>query len=156
MKNTWLSAEAIRAKQVRRQLERKWKSSGLESIRTVYKKACKVANRLINESRRTYFAQRVKESCSDPRKLWQTVKGILHVKRSGCGDQTGLCSAFASACAAKIDKVKEMVAGGMNNVSTTMTFIERSTPVSLNLLQPTTEAEVRKIVLLLSNKTCTT
>jgi len=52
--NQWLSVEAVAAKQRRRQLERRWKATGYEAVRVEYRRACKVANQLINESRRQH------------------------------------------------------------------------------------------------------
>ncbi|MCI0561137.1 MAG: reverse transcriptase domain-containing protein [Nitrososphaera sp.] len=153
LNNKWLSEEAVKAKQVRRQLERKWNSTRLEGVRIAYRKACKIANRLINESRKSFYVKSIQESSCDPKKLWQTVKGILHTNCSSCGDRPGLCAAFASATAAKIDKVKTSVMSGINNISATQTFTERSASTFLDLLTPTTEAEVSRIIKLLPNKT---
>ena len=47
----FLSDEAVKAKRLRRRLERRWLESGLEADRTVYRKACRCANKLINDSR---------------------------------------------------------------------------------------------------------
>jgi len=49
----WLSPEAVNAKKHRRRLERRWKSTGAECDRIDYRKACRHANKLINESRNT-------------------------------------------------------------------------------------------------------
>ena len=52
----WLSDEAVDAKRARHRLERKWKSTGSEAVRGAYRAACRVANRLIMNSRRTFYA----------------------------------------------------------------------------------------------------
>ena len=151
--NQWLSEEAKEAKRIRRQLEHKWKSTGFENIRQAYRKACKVANTLINESRRSFYAQCITESSRDPRKLWRTVQGLLHTKRSSCGDQPGLCNAFASYMVSKINDVKVSVAKTVNAKSA-VNFSERTiSSTLLDLFTPTTEAEVRRIILQLPNKT---
>src|SRR5271163_1457623 len=54
----WLSKEAVEAKRARRRLERKWKSTGLEAVRVAYREACRVANRLIMDSRRAFYSRR--------------------------------------------------------------------------------------------------
>ena len=69
LKNQWLSAEANKTKRERRRLERKWKSTGLESVRQAYRRVCKLANKLINDSRRQFYSERVTESSHDPKKL---------------------------------------------------------------------------------------
>ena len=105
----WLSAEAVAAKQERRRLERRWKASKLETVRTVYRAACRAANKLINESRRAFCASRVTESSHDPRKLRQTVKGLLHPGHSTANHQPGLSSTFETYFVSKIAKVKSTV-----------------------------------------------
>ena len=106
-RSSCLSEEAVKAKQERRKLERKWKSTGYEAVRIAYRKACKVANKLINKSRSTFYAQRVQDTSGDPRMLWKTVKSILHTSRTRCS-QEGLCNAFASHIKEKIDRVRSL------------------------------------------------
>jgi hypothetical protein len=152
--NQWLSEDAVKAKQTRRQLERRWKSTGYEAVRVAYRKACKIANRLINESRSSFYAKRVRESSSDPQKLWRTVKSILHTNNSSCR-QTGLCSAFASYITTKIDKVKSTVDSCVSQISAGATFSERvlASDLTFDLFTPTTEAEVTRFIKQLPNKT---
>jgi hypothetical protein len=58
----WLSADAVEAKRCRRRLEKRWKRSGRhESDRVRYRAACRRANRLIVESRRSYYNQRLQD-----------------------------------------------------------------------------------------------
>ena len=152
--NGWLSDEAKVAKRERRQLERKWKSTGYEAVRQAYRHSCKVANLLITESRRCFYAKRVRDSSSDPRKLWQTVKGILHTNRSSCETQPGLCNAFAAHIVSKIDKVKSSVTKFTTQmVSRTIQPERRASVTPLELFTPTTEAEVMRVIARLPNKT---
>ena len=51
----WLSDEAVEAKRERRRLEKRWSSSKSDSDRIAYRRACRRANKLINESRKDYF-----------------------------------------------------------------------------------------------------
>ena len=73
----WLSLEAIRAKHLRRRRERRWKTSGLDTDRTTYRAACRMANKAINESQRSQHSQRISE-CVDSKQRWATIKNILH------------------------------------------------------------------------------
>ena len=58
------SDEAMAAKRKRPRFERQWKSTRGESDRVNYRRACRRANRLINESRRVYFHRRLSD-CID-------------------------------------------------------------------------------------------
>ena len=75
----WLSAEAIQAKRVRRQLERKWKSSGMEEDRQRYRRHCRITNQLINDSRRLFFQNQL-DSAQSPRDRWRISQRLLHSK----------------------------------------------------------------------------
>jgi len=124
LKNVWLSEEALKAKRMRRQLERRWKSTGYEAVRRAYRDACKSANRLINDSRRSFYSQRVQESSHDPRKLWRTVKDILHTNCPS-SNQPGLCNAFATHIITKLDMVKRSVAVCTSQMAPGNAFSER-------------------------------
>ena len=76
--NSWLTPEAVAAKRKRRRLERKWLASRDDSVRTEYRHACRDANKKINESRRKHFADRMEQNTSNPRRLWNTIKQLLH------------------------------------------------------------------------------
>ena len=73
----WISADALAANRNRRKLERRWKRTGDVSDRTEYRGACRHANRLIRESRRKYFEDRIHAS-SDSKQRWTTIKQLLH------------------------------------------------------------------------------
>ena len=146
-----LSDEAVKAKQERRRLERKWKSTGFEAVRIAYRHACKVANRLINESRSAFYTRRVQETNKDPRMLLRTVNNILHTSRSRCS-QEGLCKAFALHVKEKIDRVKFSVANSIG-MNTSLLHDSRSTEHKLDLLTEVYTEEVIRTIKHLPNKT---
>ena len=78
--NKWLSKEAAEAKKLRRQSERRWKRTGDESDRTIYRSRCKVANRLITESVASHNKDRLEQSRNNPRKHWSVINDLLHSK----------------------------------------------------------------------------
>ena len=154
LRNRWLSTEAKNAKQERRRLERKWKSTGLESVRQAYRKVCKLANKLIKDSFHRSYSERVRESSHDPKKLWQTVKGLLHTSHSSHNDQPELCQAFASFMTQKIDKVKTSVASYISQAASPIATPDRAVSVPpLTILAPASVAEVRRLIAKLPNKT---
>jgi hypothetical protein len=67
----------VGAKQTKRRLECKWKSIGLETVRIAYRAACRAANKLITESRRAFYACRVKGSSSDPHQCYDVITPII-------------------------------------------------------------------------------
>ncbi|MCI0560555.1 MAG: reverse transcriptase domain-containing protein, partial [Nitrososphaera sp.] len=145
-----LSEEAVMAKQERRKLERRWKSTGFESVRIAYRKACKVANDLIKKSLSAVYTRRVQETSRDPRMLWRTVKNILHTSPSRYS-QDGLCNSFASHIKEKIDKVRLSVVNSIGRTSSSQ--YSRSSENTLDLFSAATVEEVTRIIKRLPNKT---
>src|SRR5881296_1134558 len=141
----WLSPEAKKAKQNRRRLEKLWKRTKLETVRTLYRAACRIANRLITASRSEHCTRRITESCRDPRALWKEVKNLLHSAESYKAASTpGLCHKFSDYFTSKILKVKQTVL----NLST-----QQPADSYLNNFYPTTVSEVSKLLSRLPNKT---
>src|SRR6218665_1842396 len=110
----WLSPEASQAKKERRRLERKWKRSGLEEDRQCCRRHCRFTNKLINESRSSYFHSQL-ESAKNPRDRWRISQHLLHSKdtvnfqRSDHENQL-LCSNFAVFFVNKINELKCKIA----------------------------------------------
>ena len=71
--NRFLSDEAVGTKQERRRLERCWKGSGKETDQQRY--------RLINNSRRHYYADQINNLSQDLRKRWAAAKELLCTPR---------------------------------------------------------------------------
>ena len=63
----WLSSEAVAAKRHRRRLERAWLLSRSEDDRIEYRRACRSANKLINESRANFFRSQLSDCRNNPR-----------------------------------------------------------------------------------------
>ena len=76
-RNFWLSKEARDAKKHRRRLERRWKRTGAEDTRVEYRESCRLTNRLITDSRKKYFSDKISQS-DGSRGRWSVVKNLLH------------------------------------------------------------------------------
>ena len=74
----WLSPEAIEAKKQRHRLERRWKASNAEPDRLSYCAACSSTNKLINKSRAASNVECINEASKNPKRLWLTIKSLLH------------------------------------------------------------------------------
>ena len=60
--NRWLSPEAVAARRNRRKLERRYQKTHAEAARQSYRAACRYTNRLIRESRRQHYVDRLSET----------------------------------------------------------------------------------------------
>jgi hypothetical protein len=155
LESRWLSEEAVAAKQARRRLERKWKSTGSETIRLAYRAACRVANRLITESRRAFYARRVTDSSRDPRTLWRCVKGLLHMNNPSIQHEPGMCERFSAFFNEKVVKAKTKLSTTRAlltpNLPSPQTIHSHDDPC-LDSLAATTAAEVSRLIARLPNK----
>ena len=147
----WLSAGAVDAKRARRQLERKWKSSHKEDDYVAYRKACRSANKLIVDSRRDFYRERINAARADPRKRWTAIRDVLHLSNeveirsaSACRN---LCDSFASYFVSKIRNIKAAIQIRLANSQTDPL---QSDPVYHGPLLSTLPApsvdEVRKLI----------
>ena len=122
-------------------------------VRVEYRKACRTTNKLINESRTAFYAQRITESSRDPRKLWRAVKQVLHTEKLDANHEPGMCNTFASYFISKIEKVKASVSDCLKQVSVSSLPDQKVPAASLDTFSPATEAEVLKVIMKLPNKT---
>jgi len=150
---SWLTPEAVDAKQERRRLERRWQSTKQEADRVKYRVACRVANRLINESRNKHLTQAVKQSSHDPRSLWRTVKGLLHPHKSS-KSHPGLCYSFSSFFCDKVARVKSSVESMRSqlNLSAANDILVADSNPPLDHLDRVTQEEVARLLSRLPNK----
>ena len=123
-----------------------------------YRAACRAANRLITDSRRAFYAKRVKESSQDPSTLWRCVKGILHTQSRSVNFEPGMCKRFSEYFNDKIIKAKTKI----STLKSQLSHSPDRLPVTINPSQhksmyfntfvETSEAEVSKIIARLPNK----
>lgn len=109
----WLSDAAVNAKRKRRRLERRWIRTGQEDDRLAYRRACRQANRIINDSRRDYYRGQL-ATLTDSKDRWKLTKHLLH-SNTAPQDRTELensklCTSFSYYFGDKIRKLKLAVA----------------------------------------------
>ena len=95
----WLSTEAVAAKKERRRLERRLLSSRNESDRLQYRRACRSANKVINDSHKNHFRRKLQDCRDDPRRRWNVVEEFRHssssdTSRTDAGNRE-LCHSFS-------------------------------------------------------------
>ena len=143
----------MKAKRARRRLQRKWKSTGVEAIRVAYRAACRVANKLITESRHVFYSWRVTESARDPRALWRCVKGLLHTNNQSISHEPGMSDRFSSFFNEKIVKAKAKIAALKATLTSNPPRAQTAqVHSSLDSLTETSVTEVAKLISWLPNK----
>ena len=152
----WLSPEAVDAKKRRRRLERRWKASNSEPDRLAYRAACSSANKLITTSFAASNLERINEASKNPKRLWTTIKSILH--SSPPNEQLSppisqsLANSLASFFYQKIVSLKDSIALKLQGSPTPFDFDLPHSGEVLSDFTPVTPAEVSQLLRSMSNK----
>lgn len=113
-KAPWYTSEIDEQKRIRRSLERKWRSSRLESDRNQYKNQCNLVNNLIHNSKSAHYTQLIKDGASDQKTLFKTVSRLLHKNAPICypssPDTRILANSFADFFTDKVEKIQQKIA----------------------------------------------
>ena len=149
--NRWLTPEAVAAKRKRRRLERKWLAGGSEQVRVEYRRVCRETNKLMIDSRRKHIADRLDQNSSNPRRLWSTIKQLLHPSvhsGSNDGDENhGFCNKLGEFFHNKIRDIRSVISQRlMNTAPTPMKFDQAHGGQKWSDIQPVTTEEVAKTI----------
>ena len=147
--NRWLSHDAVEAKRVRRRLERKWKATGDENVRKVYRQSCRDANKKINDSRVKHYAEIIGHTTDGTRQRWTAVKDILHstepAEALSSAECSRRCRLFSDFFVDKINKIKSLISSSVAPLQDSMQYDDLH-DVSLSTLKPVTSGEVFSVL----------
>lgn len=135
--NRWLSAESTLYKRHRRRLERQWRKSKNQDDYIAYRKACRITNHAILESRRNYYSDKINAAEKDPRRRWAAIRDVLHQTESpdvmtsdACRH---LCDSFADFFGNKIRIIK---AGLRSKLNETIAIVRNSDTADSSAVDP--------------------
>ena len=74
----WMTPEIMKAKTLRRNLERTWRRSRTHLDRSRYKHQCHLCNRMMTKAKSKYLADVIAENSDNPRRLWNSINNSLH------------------------------------------------------------------------------
>ena len=106
----WRSTEIAQNKRIRRKLERKWRSTLLQSDRELYVHQCSVVNNLIDSAKSSYYTTVISDFAGDQKILFKTVNKLLEKQKvqqypSCFPDSMSLADAFNNFFISKIDNL---------------------------------------------------
>jgi hypothetical protein len=147
----WLEPEAIEAKQLRRRLERRWKKYGLECDRVAYRAACYKANLLINGSRNRHRYNRIVEAGNDSRRVWSTVKDLLHSNNHDSNNPSTdedamFCSSLAVFFVNKVCNIKSTISSALAGRQFDPLSSDLPSTEAMSDFTPVTETEVVRLL----------
>ena len=155
----WFNYEIKEAKRKRRKLERKWRSSGLETDRLQFTSMRNKTTRLMETARREFYTDFINENCADQRKLFKAANQLLgrhdDVTFPPHSDPANLANQFGMFFAKKITDIRKQLeknetAGGMDNISS----VEPALACSFDEFHVVSTDSVKKLVTSSSNKSC--
>ena len=128
----FLSDDAIKAKRLRRRLERRWLETHAEADRVAYRRACHLANTAINTSHQNYFSEQL-NNATTAKDCWRVAKELLHSSSTthnrSSDELNNLCNLFSNFFVDKISVLKRTVCANAASL-TGLAFLTMFIPVA--------------------------
>ena len=130
-------------------LEKHWKTSSHNDDRTTYRQACRRANKLINESRRSHNSEMI-NVCTDSKKRWAAIKKILHSSKRDIeeSDENNKkwCQSFADYFSSKIKCIRQTMSTRLQSLTNHHFLDPLHFGLVLSQLMPVTPSHVAQIL----------
>ena len=155
----WYTEDISKEKCKRRQLERRWRKSGLDMDKQQYYDQCKRVRDIIKSSKMNYYSAFILENKSDHKVLFNTIDRLLHRKSEKhyptCNSTAELCNSFANFFSEKIVAIRQEIDGLPNADSSDFERIDEMIIDSeLTELFTTSVEELSALVGKISTKSC--
>ena len=156
----WYTPEVTEQKNIRRRLERRWRSSRLPSDRHRYVVQCGVVTRLIESLKSAHYTSIINEHSSDQRVLFNTVNKLLQkssIKRYPAShDDSTLTNSFADFFTSKIEKIHQSLFQRKERISERAASLELSASVSTSFcdFEEVSEQQIVEFASKSASKSC--
>lgn len=154
----WYTEELRDSKRQKRKLEKQWRLSKLEVHHQLYREYCAQANKLLRHAQISYYSQKVVDSGNNKQSLFKVAKHLLGEESSSPLPQHNsakdLAEAFSSYFCSKITTIRDDL-DAIPAVDSNQPFPDMVCDVqTLSDFTPTTEEEVRKLIMGSASKSC--
>ena len=106
----WYNEDITKQKRIRRRLERKWRSSKLESDKENYLRQCSVVNSMLYKAKENYHSTIIKDNAKDSKLLFRTVDKLLQKNNDKyyppAKNDEELANSFVDFFLTKIDNIR--------------------------------------------------
>lgn len=157
----WYDDKLRDAKQKRRRLERKWQKHRIEVHHQIYREQCRAVSKLLVETRRRYYQNKIAESGSDQKAIYTVVRHLLGQSTSvtlpDYESPQDLANQFSAFFTDKIVNIRQSFSTEPNTLPTETLHTENETVENITHLSEFTQAsedEIRKIISSSSSKSC--
>ena len=157
----WFNADIKAAKLWRRQLEKQWRKSHLETDHEVFKAQRTLVNIKIEQAKTRYYKEAIK-SCNNQKEVYQVTNKLLYKgKVSSLPSHTSveeLANRFADFFTDKIVKIRRVLGSDVFTQDTPDSNIETpsntSKPPELSSFEPASQEEILKLIKESASKSC--
>ena len=155
-KKSWSNHEIVEARRQKRKAERKWRKTGLEIDRDIFRQVRNQLSFKISNAKANFYRNKVEECKGDQKKLFQMIQELMHQKQvptlPSYISAEKLAESFSDFFIHKIKKIREEISNqDCCHVSTDSTITSQH---ELSDLPSATEEEIKNIVLAAKNSTC--
>lgn len=151
---SWITPAILQAKRVKRQLERLWRKYKSPLFKSKLRRQINLYNRLITSAKHQYFKQVVDASQGNSKKLWDTLRTILHKSQStslpDSSSYQDLANAFADFFSEKIQKIHNTFSDNSHPTDISPPY----TPPEFNNFSSVSTDELKKTILSSPTKSC--
>ena len=151
----WYNEDITKQKRIRRRLERKWRSSKLESDKENYLRQCSVVNSMLCKAKENYYTTITKDNAKDSKLLFCTVDKLLQKNNDKyyppAKNDEELANSFADFISTKINNIRS---GFINSHLEQYIVPGRTCPSSFSEFQAVTEKDVMDLVARSKIKAC--
>ena len=152
----WYNDDVSAAKQKLRQQERLWRKTKLVVHRQIYMEERATMNKVVKDAKVTYYNNLVEESAKDSKKLFGVLNSLLGRSKGYSlpdhSDLTELLIRFSDYFITKVSDIRNSISHvahpGLANTAC------QPTTCKLNVFEPATDNEVKKIITSSPQKTC--
>ena len=152
----WYTDDLHQAKHLRRKLERKWRKSRLTIDQQIFRNQCVVVNKLLKESRVSYYSDKVNACGRDTKGIYRITKHLLGDTDAPTlpnGSPKELAQNFSNFFTQKIVSIRNDLQSSTNPlVQLSDTHADVSEP--LVAFVPASQEEVRAIIKRSPDKSC--
>jgi exonuclease III len=156
----WYTEELREAKHKRRKAERLWRRTKLTIHHQLYKDKCSEVGKLLVKSKSTYYSNKISECGRNQKQLFKITQNLMGQKGevilpSSFSDED-LANKFSDFFISKITTIRERIDADNSPVSESvvMSADVRFEGQPLTQLEPSTQDEVRNIIMKSPSKSC--
>ena len=154
----WFNDNIRDAKTLRRKLERKWRRSKLQIDREIYCIQKQAVINLIRKAKINHYSELIAGCAGDQKKLFNIIANLLGKNNvpvlPDARSDLALANSFSAFFVGKIDKIRQGFDMTNSNVTSSQTAAYNPILVNMESFEPTTEDEVKKVLMKAPTKSC--